>query len=162
ELLAALREAEGELERLRESLATFAERRDYLQTAAAELGEAKLREGEEEDLKSEAARLAHADRLRELMALANERLAQGDRAGRWLRPRPRGTRWSRRPRSIPRSPTRWPSSRRRASPRRSRRARSRATSTASMPTPSGWRRSSSVASSTPGSRASTGARSPSC
>jgi len=80
ETLAALRESEGELTRLRESLATFAERRDYLQTAAAELDEAKLREGEEEDLKSEAARLAHADRLRELMALANERLAEGERA----------------------------------------------------------------------------------
>jgi len=46
ETLAALRESEGELTRLRESLATFAERRDYLQTAAAELDEAKLREGE--------------------------------------------------------------------------------------------------------------------
>ena len=80
ETLAALREAEGELSRLRESLATFAERRDYLQTAAAELDEAKLREGEEEELKSEAARLAHADRLRELMVLANERLAEGERA----------------------------------------------------------------------------------
>jgi DNA repair protein RecN (Recombination protein N) len=80
ETLAALREAEGELSRLRESLATFAERRDYLQTAAAELSEAALREGEEDELKSEAARLAHADRLRELAALANERLAEGDGA----------------------------------------------------------------------------------
>src|SRR5262245_41143743 len=80
ETLAALREAEGELSRLRESLATFAERRDYLQTAALELGEAKLREGEEEELKAEAARLAHADRLRELATLATDRLAEGDRA----------------------------------------------------------------------------------
>src|SRR6185436_8981312 len=80
ETLAALREAEGELSRLRESLTTFAERRDYLQAAAAELGEAKLREGEEEDLKSEAARLAHADRLRELASLANERLSEGEHA----------------------------------------------------------------------------------
>jgi DNA repair protein RecN (Recombination protein N) len=80
ETLAALREAEGELARLRDSLATFAERRDYLQTAAAELDEANLHEGEEEDLKSEAARLAHADRLRELMALASDRLAEGERA----------------------------------------------------------------------------------
>ena len=80
ETLAALREAEGDLARLRESLATFAERRDYLQTAAAELSEAKLRDGEEEDLASEAARLAHADRLRELMTLANERLTEGERA----------------------------------------------------------------------------------
>ena len=78
ESLAALREAEGELARLRESLATFGERRDYLRSAAAELDEAKLREGEEEELKAEAARLAHADRLRELVALAGERLADGD------------------------------------------------------------------------------------
>src|SRR5262245_4528456 len=80
ETLAALREAEGELARLRESLATFAERRDYLQAAAGELNEAKLREGEEEELKSEAARLAHADRLRELASLASERLSEGEHA----------------------------------------------------------------------------------
>jgi DNA repair protein RecN (Recombination protein N) len=52
ETLAALREAEGELTRLRESLATFAERRDYLSSAAAELDEAHLREGEEDELKT--------------------------------------------------------------------------------------------------------------
>jgi DNA repair protein RecN (Recombination protein N) len=80
ETLAALREAESERSRLADSLATFAERRDYLRTAAADLTEAQLREGEEEDLKSEAARLAHADRLRELTMLANERLAEGERA----------------------------------------------------------------------------------
>src|SRR5262245_24170866 len=80
ETLAALREAESERSRLRDSLATFAERRDYLQTAASELSEAQLREGEEEELKSEAGRLAHADRLRELTMLANERLAEGERA----------------------------------------------------------------------------------
>ncbi|HEY6194319.1 MAG TPA: DNA repair protein RecN [Candidatus Eisenbacteria bacterium] len=78
--LAALREAEGELARLRESLATFAERRDYLFAAAAELDEAKLREGEEDELKAEAARLAHADRLRELATLASARLSEGDGA----------------------------------------------------------------------------------
>ena len=80
ETLAALREAEGELARLRESLATFAERRDYLAAAATELDEARLREGEEEELRSEAARLAHADRLRELATLAAERLSEGERA----------------------------------------------------------------------------------
>jgi DNA repair protein RecN (Recombination protein N) len=80
ETLAALREAESERSRLRESLATFAERRDYLQTAAAELDEAKLHAGEEAELQAEAARLAHADRLRELTTLANERLAEGERA----------------------------------------------------------------------------------
>jgi DNA repair protein RecN (Recombination protein N) len=76
--LAALREAEGELDRLRDSLATFAERRDYLSSAAAELDDAHLREGEEDDLKAEATRLAHADRLRELTTLASERLSEGD------------------------------------------------------------------------------------
>jgi DNA repair protein RecN (Recombination protein N) len=78
--LAALREAEGELARLRESLATFAERRDYMLAAAAELDDADLREGEEEGLKAEAARLAHADRLRELATVASERLSEGDGA----------------------------------------------------------------------------------
>ena len=80
ETLAALREAEGELARLRESLATFAERRDYLRSAAAELSEAKLREDEDVELKAEAARLAHADRLRELASLATERLSEGERS----------------------------------------------------------------------------------
>jgi len=78
--LAALREAEGELTRLAESLATFAERRDYLEAAARELDEAKLAEGEEEELRVEAARLAHADRLRELAGAAHGRLSDGDGA----------------------------------------------------------------------------------
>lgn len=76
--LAALREAEGELARLEESLATYAERRDYLLGAAAELDEARLREGEEEELRVEAGRLAHADRLRALAAQALERLTEGE------------------------------------------------------------------------------------
>lgn len=78
--LAAWREAEGELARLAESLATFAERRDYLATAAAELDEAKLAEGEEDELKVEAARLAHADRLRELAGAALAKLSDEDGA----------------------------------------------------------------------------------
>lgn len=80
EALAALREAEGELGRLAESLATFAERRDYLETAARELDEARLAEGEEETLRVEAARLAHADRLRELAGGALGRLSDGEGA----------------------------------------------------------------------------------
>lgn len=80
EALAALREAEGELARLTESLATFAERRDYLEAAARELDEAKLAEGEEESLRVEAARLAHADRLRDLAGAALARLSDGDAA----------------------------------------------------------------------------------
>ena len=78
--LAALRESEGDLARLRDSLTTFAERRDYLTSAAAELDEAALREGEEDELAAEAARLAHADRLREWAALAGERLSEIGRA----------------------------------------------------------------------------------
>lgn len=78
--LAALREAAGDLARLQESLATFAERRDYLETAAAELAEAKLAEGEDEQLRIDAARLAHADRLRTLCAGALGRLSEGDGA----------------------------------------------------------------------------------
>ncbi len=80
DVLAALREAEGDLTRLRESLATFAERRDYLSAAAAELDDAELREGELEELAGEAARLAHADRLRELATLAGDRLSEGEGA----------------------------------------------------------------------------------
>jgi DNA repair protein RecN (Recombination protein N) len=80
EALAALREAEGELARLSESLATFAERRDYLLAAAHELDDAKPAEGEEEELRLEAARLAHADRLRELATLALEQLSDGETA----------------------------------------------------------------------------------
>ena len=77
EALAAWREAAADLERLDQSLATFAERSDYLRQAARELDEAKLVVGEEEDLTRESARLAHADRLRALAAEALSRLAEG-------------------------------------------------------------------------------------
>jgi DNA repair protein RecN (Recombination protein N) len=80
EALAAYREAEGEHARLVESLATFAERRDYLAAAARDLDDARLREGEEDQLAQEAARLAHADRLRALASEALERLSEGDGA----------------------------------------------------------------------------------
>lgn len=78
--LAALREAEGERQRLHESLATFAERRDYLLAAAHELDEAKLVDGEDDSLRLEASRLAHADRLRLLAGGALERLSEADGA----------------------------------------------------------------------------------
>jgi DNA repair protein RecN (Recombination protein N) len=80
EALAAFREAQGEHDRLVSSLATYAERRDYLSAAARELDEARLREGEDEELRHEAARLAHADRLRALAAQALERLSEADGA----------------------------------------------------------------------------------
>ena len=78
ETLAALREAEGEHERIVGSLATFAERRDYLAHAARELDDARLADGEEEELARESARLVHADRLRALAADALERLSEGE------------------------------------------------------------------------------------
>jgi DNA repair protein RecN (Recombination protein N) len=78
EALAAWREAQGDLERLEASLATFAERADYLKHAVRELDEAKLVAGEDEELGREAARLAHADRLRELTQSALGRLSESD------------------------------------------------------------------------------------
>jgi DNA repair protein RecN (Recombination protein N) len=78
ELLAAWREAEADLARLQASLATFAERSDYLRLAARELDEAKLVDGEQEELARDAARLAHADRLRALVGHAHERLSEAE------------------------------------------------------------------------------------
>ena len=78
--LAEWRAAAAELERLRASLATFAERRDYLRHAHGELKEAKLQDGEEEALAREAAPLAHADRLRELVGAALEQISEADAA----------------------------------------------------------------------------------
>ena len=78
DLLAAYREAQGEQERLKASLTTFAERRDYLASAASELDDANLVEGEEETLKVDASRLAHADRLRTLAAQALTALSEDE------------------------------------------------------------------------------------
>jgi DNA repair protein RecN (Recombination protein N) len=78
ERLAAWREAERERERLAASLASFAERSDYLRHATHELLEARLVEGEEEALAQEAARLAHGDRLRALVGQALEQLSEAD------------------------------------------------------------------------------------
>ncbi len=76
--LAQHRAAERELALLEQSLATYAERRDYLLGAGRELDDARLVEGEEEELAREAARLQHADRLRELVSGALARLSDGD------------------------------------------------------------------------------------
>jgi DNA repair protein RecN (Recombination protein N) len=78
EALAAWREATAELGRLEDSLSTFSERSDYLRHAAQELDAARLVPGEEEQLRSEAARLAHADRLHELAGEALQRLSEGN------------------------------------------------------------------------------------
>jgi DNA repair protein RecN (Recombination protein N) len=69
-------------ERLEASLASFAERAEYLRHAARELDEATLTEGEEEDLARDAARLAHADRLRALATTVLERLTESETAAR--------------------------------------------------------------------------------
>lgn len=80
ERLAAWREAAADLDRLRASLATFAERRDYLAAAARELDEAHLAADEDEALRGEAARLAHADRLRALSTEALARLSEDEQS----------------------------------------------------------------------------------
>lgn len=78
--LGAWREAAAALERLRQSIAGYAERRDFLLAARSELEAAALTPGEEETLRADAARLQHADRLRSLLAGAMERLAEADDA----------------------------------------------------------------------------------
>jgi DNA repair protein RecN (Recombination protein N) len=60
------------------TLATHAERREWMEQTALELDEARLRAGEEDELRLEAARLAHADRLRELLEQAIGRLTDGE------------------------------------------------------------------------------------
>ncbi|MBI5709990.1 MAG: DNA repair protein RecN [Candidatus Eisenbacteria bacterium] len=80
EALAAWRAASAELAALETSLATYADRREWMEQAARELAEADLVEGEEERLKLEAARLAHADRLRALVGQALAKLSEGDDA----------------------------------------------------------------------------------
>jgi DNA repair protein RecN (Recombination protein N) len=75
---AAHRSATSALALLEQSLATYEERRDHLVTAARELDDARLVEGEDEDLAREAARLRHADHLRELAATALDRLSDGE------------------------------------------------------------------------------------
>jgi DNA repair protein RecN (Recombination protein N) len=89
ERLAEWRDASEELQRLEQQLRSYAERRDYLHEAAREIDEARLVEGEEETLAREAARLSHADRLRELITgaladLSEDENAAADRLGRAL------------------------------------------------------------------------------
>jgi len=76
EALAALREAGSDLERLEQSLLTLADRRGWMAEALREIDAANLREGEEETLRRETARLAHTDRLRELVSQALQRLSE--------------------------------------------------------------------------------------
>ncbi len=125
EARAAWREATAELERLEQSLATFADRREWMEQAARDLDQAQLRDGEEEELASDAARLAHADRLRELVSGALDRLEGDASAGasisslstcpHWMR---RGSRPARRPVRSPGTPRASTPTRRRSRPSR--------------------------------------------
>ena len=78
--LAELRTAEHELARREESLRTYQDRRGWMEDAAAEIDDARLIEGEDDRLRDEAARLAHADRLREKVSHALARLSDADDA----------------------------------------------------------------------------------
>jgi len=78
--LAELRAAEHELARREESLRTYQDRRGWMEEAAAEIDDARLTEGEDDRLRDEAARLAHADRLREKVSHALARLSDADDA----------------------------------------------------------------------------------
>jgi DNA repair protein RecN (Recombination protein N) len=80
ESLSRRREAVASLADLERRLAAFGSTREWMSDAARELDEARLREGEEEELAREAARLSHADRLRELLAGALAHLSEGDDA----------------------------------------------------------------------------------
>ena len=76
--LATWRAAASRLGALERSLATHAGQREWMEQAALELDETRLRVGEEDELRLEAARLAHADRLRELVEQALGRLSDGE------------------------------------------------------------------------------------
>lgn len=80
ERIAEVRRIREEHQRLESSIASLAERADYLRDAARELDDADLREGEEDELARDAARLAHADKLRTLVAGALEKLSEGEDA----------------------------------------------------------------------------------
>lgn len=80
EALAAWREALAGLERLESSLRTLSDRRDLMTEALREIDAARLVAGEEEGLKNDASRLAHADRLRALVSDALARISEGEQA----------------------------------------------------------------------------------
>ena len=77
-VLAEWRGARAAHDQLRSSLASFAERGDYLRHAAREIDDADVTAGEDDELARDAARLAHADRLRSLVSGALERLSEAD------------------------------------------------------------------------------------
>jgi len=73
-------DAVNALAQVESTLAGYAERADFLRHAAREIDEARPVAGEEEALAVDAARLAHADRLRALVGAAHERLSEGEAA----------------------------------------------------------------------------------
>jgi DNA repair protein RecN (Recombination protein N) len=76
--LAAWRAAADRLEALRAELRTASEQADYLAHALGEIERAQLRPGEEETLRVESDRRRHAERLRELVQGARDRLGGED------------------------------------------------------------------------------------
>jgi DNA repair protein RecN (Recombination protein N) len=80
ESLAEWRDASLALERLDESLRRSTEQRDEMRETLREIEEARLVEGEEESLARDAGRLAHADRLRSLVARTLVELSEGENA----------------------------------------------------------------------------------
>jgi len=72
--------AAAALAELERSFAGLEAHREAMEQAARDLDEARLVAGEDEALRLEAARLGHADRLRELVGQALARLAEDDRA----------------------------------------------------------------------------------
>jgi DNA repair protein RecN (Recombination protein N) len=78
--LEAHRAAAAALAGLERSLAEVEAHREAMEQAARDLDEAKLAPGEDEALRLDAARLGHADRLRELAGQALDRLSEGDAA----------------------------------------------------------------------------------
>jgi DNA repair protein RecN (Recombination protein N) len=84
---AAVREAHGRLESVRQAIADLTRRRDdaarradYLRHLVREIDSARLVAGEEERLEEEARRLTHAVELRQFVAQALSAIEQGDEA----------------------------------------------------------------------------------
>ncbi len=78
--LAEHRRARAELEQLETSMRTYEDERGEMEEAAREIDAAQLAPGEDVRLREEAARLAHADRLRERASHALARLSEDDDA----------------------------------------------------------------------------------
>ncbi len=78
--LAEHRHAATELERIEASMRSYNDERIEMESAARDIDQAQLSPGEDIRLRDEAARLAHADRLRERATQALARLSEDDDA----------------------------------------------------------------------------------